>query len=563
MIKRVRLTSIAAHFNPTMGLHAKGGRGVKPQLLNGHWDSHVFRMYHELCEIPPTIGGASRLQTSCAIDGNVVLCRTPQNVTTLRAWVSFFASQIMAVVEASALNVIVFDEPENLTPAKRAEQANRDAAVLKTCVLSSVDCPQRVKIPTDDAYTTADLEQPGLDIHKVKNFRAARNRLFDEVVRRGFTEIAARIQTSDKKGTVLLVDGLDPRGANRPIGEQRTLELYGVEGCSLLPNLTRADPIGEGDLKLAWVQERIRQLARENVIETTVHLTLTIDTDSFAIELLEEGRRRCEAGEDEEAGEESGEDGGESGGSTVAGILVLYEKSGVCLSQLEGCTGDETRGFLVCNFSGLYDHLSEHLWSHSTKLRNSAPTRCEQRCAICYMVAGWILSGCDFCDLNGMTAELVLDVLPAMLAQPEARKLLTLFINAWEGGRRHLARLTPALQYLVRMCSSQYSERPRADKLTVYTMKTYNSASLKRCIWTLAYWNNNEMVGNLNDFGFSNDDDEINRLQYRKSSGGKLNAKETARLAAALCKQGGGDLRICAPDVEEAIVKRRVQARLV
>lgn len=505
-----------------MGLHAKGGRGVKPQLLTKHWNDNLFRMYHELQDVPQTIGGTPRTRTSAAIDGNVVLCRTPQEVTTLKGWVSCFVSQIMHVIRASAFNIIVFDEPENLTEAKRAEQDSRDAAALKGHVVASMDAPRSFSLPKDDNYLAEALLHPELDVHDVKDHRAARSRLFDEIVRQGFREILARIHSSDMRGTVLIIDGLDQRGALRPIGEKRNPQLYGIENCPVLAHMVRTRPIGEGDLKLAWVEDKIRNLVKEGVIDVGVHLTLTIDTDSFAIELIEEGRRRCEC-----------ERGGEP--STVAGILCLYEKSAYCLNRLSHTDGDEKSGFLVCNYSGLYDRLINHLWHQAVvTFKQPPPTPDEERQSINFMAAGWVLSGCDFCDVNGMTAELVLESLPMMLAQPQTRTLISAFKYSWAGGRQHLAKMIPALQYLVRMCSSNYEHKNRSDKVTVYTMKTFNSAAMKRSVWTIAYWNGNEKVGNIREFGFFNDDDEINRLQYRYAKGGKLTKVEEARLTKLL-----------------------------
>lgn len=532
-----------------MGLHAKGGRGVKPQLLTKHWSDNLFRMYHDLHQVPQTIDNTPRSRTSAAIDGNVVLCRTPQDVTTLKGWVSCFASQIMQVIEASAINVVVFDEPENLTEAKKAEQDSRDAAALKGHVIASSDCPKRVNVPEDDNYLAELLEHPDIDIHDVKDFRAARSRLFDEIVRRGFGEIMARIHSSDKRDTVLIIDGLDRRGAHRPVGERRNPQLYGMENCTILPHMIRSSPIGEGDLKLAWVQDKIRHLVRDGTVDVGVHLTLTIDTDSFAIELIEEGRRRCE---DEDP-------------STVAGILCLYEKSAYCLNRLKHASGEETKGFLVCNYAGLYDTLLAHLWNQSTMLNNTPPTRHEERCSINFMAAGWVLSGCDFCDVNGMTAELVLEALPAMLAQPQTREMIRAFNYSWGGGRKHLQKMIPALQYLVRMCSSNYEKKPRSDKVTVYTMKSFNSAAMKRSVWTIAYWNGNEKVGNIREFGFFNDEDEINRLQYRRAQDRKLTPSEDARLEKLLSRRSHTER----PFMNDSIrvdngnqEGRRVQARL-
>ena len=66
------------------------------------------------------------------------------------------------------------------------------------------------------------------------------------------------------------------------------------------PLLRRATPIGEGDLKLTDVTQRVHDAAR--VEGTPVHgvllnLVTTIDTDSFVIELLQQNRRERRAEE--------------------------------------------------------------------------------------------------------------------------------------------------------------------------------------------------------------------------------------------------------------------------
>ena len=60
------------------------------------------------------------------------------------------------------------------------------------------------------------------------------------------------------------------------------------------PLLHRTVPIGEGDLKLTDVTQRVHDAARQPgapVHGVALNLVVTIDTDSFAIELLQQNRR--------------------------------------------------------------------------------------------------------------------------------------------------------------------------------------------------------------------------------------------------------------------------------
>ena len=92
----------------------------------------------------------------------------------------------------------------------------------------------------------------------------------------------------------LTFDGVDMRGGERGIGMPREAGVLSSDPVFWKPLLARATPIGEGDLKLTDVTQRVHDAARQvgtPVRGVLLNLVVTIDTDSLAIELLQQSRR--------------------------------------------------------------------------------------------------------------------------------------------------------------------------------------------------------------------------------------------------------------------------------
>ena len=64
---------------------------------------------------------ARRRETAIVLDGNVLMMNVPESLATFSAFADQFYRFVRAAQLASEL-VVVFDEPEHLTRAKRAEQ---------------------------------------------------------------------------------------------------------------------------------------------------------------------------------------------------------------------------------------------------------------------------------------------------------------------------------------------------------------------------------------------------------------------------------------------------------
>ena len=443
----------------------------------------VFAVYPDLTQMAAGLdGGVPRKEVSAAIDGNVVIMRTPSFVKTLDGYAECFASQIFGVVKAAAFNVIVFDEPEFVSKAKGAAQRDRDRAGLKRQPVSSGDF-EGLALENDD-YTLEELERVG-NCHDIIPHRPAKPRFFDEVLRRAVPLLQQRIDADPAlEGTVILVDGIDPRGADRPIGEPRNVAVWGSEKHNSL--FQRAPGVGEGDLKLALIQQRIRDLTEEGDMEMRLHLTITIDTDSFAIELLETARRACEPPPK----------------TKVNGVLCFLESNSKCMAILRDRMHEGTN-FLVCDYNRLFRRLQDDVWKPARDKGCEPPTPLQERQCMALIAAGWALAGCDFVKLNGMKTPIFMETLPWVLKnQPE--ELLAPLTNAWiENNRRQTLDMLPILSKVVRLCGKRMAQiGGRTRKAILERLDTPSEELLQRSIWTVAYWNGVEHRGNLSDFGF-------------------------------------------------------------
>ena len=213
---------------------------------------------------------------------------------------------------------------------------------------------------------------------------------------------------------------------------------------------------------------------------TQLHLTVTIDTDSVAIELLETARRNCAPPPEHE----------------VKGCLCMRERA----PKREYGEDQGSASYFVVDYANLLEMMQAHLWGVPRNKLDLLPSPEKQRAATALMCAGWALAGCDFVKLPGLKASMVMDALPSMIkASP---KLVDSFCSAWSGDRTEIKSVTPVLKRLVLLCAGNYEEEPRARKATVASMREHDQRTLLRAAWTMSYWSLNEMSGNLSDFGF-------------------------------------------------------------
>jgi hypothetical protein len=454
-----------------MGLKACGTSGVKAIVKN---------VFHQACRQYDTLGdarkgvGVERAKTSVALDGNVMAMSVGGNCASFEAYTGAIFQSVKTALASAALVIVVFDEPEHLSVAKAEEQRRRDQARNKTTVLTSQDITTH---PTNDDYTTADLEKL-VDCHVVVRCRPARQRFFDEVCRNVLLKLRRTIDTWVEQGhdCVVLFDGIDPLGAQRPPNQPRRPQIFGSDP-EIATLFQRDTHTGEGDLKLSLVEQRVKDLVLDDQLEADLHMSVTIDTDSIAISLLDAARRNCEPIPVQQ----------------VQGCLCMRERA--TKRDLE--EDDQARAsYFVVDYVHLYELLQAKMWGLTQN-----PTPLQQRKATALMCAGWALCGCDFVDLPGMNADLVLSVLPSLLKT--APELLDLMEHTWSGDREGALSVTQALRRLVLMCAGELSERPRARKTTVEKMRNHDSSVLQRAAWVSAYWTHREFSGAMHEFGFA------------------------------------------------------------
>ena len=451
--------------------------GVKATLK--HRYSQCFREVETLSGARD-LSGLKRSACVLALDGNVAMMQVPQMIRPLEGYVHVIFNQIVSAMSAGNVVVVVFDEPACISPAKAEEQARRDAARNKR-VLNEPDVYLE-PFPLTDDYDLAELMAVS-DCHHVMRHRPSRLRFVDEVVKQVLERCKRKLETwrqqdpGAPEGAVVF-DGVDRRGAERPIGSERR---PGVVGTSSLVEVLFEHTdvsIGEGDLKLAHVAKTVRQLASLNTCaalkETRMFMTVTIDTDSIAIELLEAAKRQ------------------QMESPQMMGMLCMREQRS---NKREWEEGDPRSVYCCLDTEMLHEFLQKDMW---TVHKN--PTPFERRLAISFLTTGWALAGSDFTEVKGLRADVVLDAVPALMAkQPQT---LALMSAAWDGDRDAVLKIRTALRRLMDKCAAWMSETPGFQKRTIESVRCSDNAPLLRGAWVAAYWSGREFKENLEDFGF-------------------------------------------------------------
>lgn len=276
----------------------------------------LFQSAHAQVQKLPDVRTAHkrrRSETLVVVDGNVLLMAVPVAIDTFDSFVAVIATQIASAVKAAAHVVVVFDEPMEMTKAKVATQQKRDRSNTRKAPVCSSDL---APCPTTDDYTLTDLKgvliedadpdatvvyrdgnkmyaQAPVNVQLLMGNRAARSRFHDAVAQGVLDYIKENI---DGNGTwSLTFDGIDARGASRPSDEARVPGVLSSDPDLWTPLLARERAVGEGDMKLTDVTNRVHDHAVANpdgpLGMVSLNLLWTIDTDSLLIELLQEAFR--------------------------------------------------------------------------------------------------------------------------------------------------------------------------------------------------------------------------------------------------------------------------------
>jgi hypothetical protein len=443
--------------------------GVKNQLKERF--PSAFKKFPTLIDAR-NAASAQRENTVIHVDGNVIFMSVPQAARTLDAYLAVVFNSLRAAIATAFLTVVVFDDPDALTIAKRQEQLKRDAYKASNMVHHSSDLQSS---PLDDNYDKQYV-YTARNVHDLVGNRRTRLRFFDEIAYLLLDKLNAQIQrwtASGHTGGHVVFDGIDPRGADRPIGTQRepVCVASSPEAAALFK---RETPIGEGDLKLADLGRRAREMARQPdsmLADFKLALCTTIDTDSFCLELIEEARR------------------GESDTTPLNTVLCMRERA-----QKRGTEDEVPSYYLCCDVALLHNLLQKSMWGAT---RN--PTARDQRAAITLLVSGWAACGCDFVQLKGMRSDVVFGAVAEIVkTQTDCVEFMK---HAWSAERENLVKTHHSIRKLLVECASRLSNIPRIKKDCLPSISDPDDLILKRIGWVAAYWNSVEHKG-VEDFGF-------------------------------------------------------------
>ncbi len=405
----------------------------------------------------------AREQTLVALDGNVLFRAVPRECARLHEYEHCVWRSIVSALGAGRAVVVVLDEPDALTPAKREEQWRRDARAGAGAVVCSAD----MGVPTDDAYDVETLERCA-SVHPLIANRATRARTFDELARRLLRRVEKQFlewRAGGHDPGAFALDGVDAAGAERAAGSPRRAALVEAAGGSLelCPLLERARPIGEGDLKLRDIEARLA----ENAVGIRLLLLVTIDTDAIAVGLVEASRRALA-----------------SPASTLGTLLCMRERAP---------DGGGRAAYRCLDLGMLREQLLTRVCAGVPDGRTAAR-------ATALLIAGWAASGCDFVEVKGMRASVALDALCALVREsPDALPAADALIEG-RADRAAVSTAMGALRGLLEATAARLDAMPRLQRAAA-SVRAAPDDALRRVVWTTAYWHGIEL--DAAQFGFA------------------------------------------------------------
>lgn len=437
----------------------------------------AFRDFDSLAQARTCIG-VSRVQTLVVVDGNVLVMQIPKSVTTFQGYVEVMSNSLYGAILAGEHVVCVFDEPENLTRAKQEEQAKRDARRAPQTPLCSDDVAG--PCPSDDSYTREELEAPTTNVClMVKNHRKTRPRLYDTLFVAVLENLKRMFEGQDCAWS-LTFDGVDKRGMDRPANAPRVLGLLSNNPDVWEPVLTREEPIGEGDLKLTDVCHRVHKVRESNpasnLAQVRLNMLSTIDTDSFMIELIAQARR--EKREDTSNNELT--------------LLCLREPS----RKRKDASQSTPAHYTCVDIATFYDNVMTYMFG-SQHLKPEIEAR--KPLAALLLSASIALCGCDFVQVQGLRADLVLPCVREIARNRPDLLALMAGVQTGEAGATRNA--SDAILAVVEEFITSITDRPRMKRATVNASACSDLQVLRAC-WTTAYWSAREFK-DCHQWGFS------------------------------------------------------------
>ena len=494
-----------------MGLTGGSADTTAKKQLMRHCNAH-FRRFDTLAlardamQIPDTrpeaVGGAVRsvLRRETAVfgDGNILMFGIPPSCSSMAAFTKVLFEYVRDLTRAGHLVVVVFDEPDHMTEAKKEEQAWRDAEKRRRKV--GVCSDDMAPAPLGADFTPAQLDALD-DVHVLFEDRVTRVRLYDEAIMRVYNQLQVLMETWSRGGFdagTLLLDGVDPEGASRAPGQRRRPQLVGTD-AEVAARFQRGAPIGEGDIKLIALDNRLRILANEE--DARFHpyklaFTVTTDTDSFCTMLLDAAKRRVVP--------------------YTRNVYSCFAMREAPTKRAREASTEHLRAtFNVCDTVALEHAVQTHLWSE----KGALGTPEQMLNAMLAFTSSLALCGCDFTTriidskkkigADGARPDHFWESLPTFVAsEPE---WLATFGSALATDP---AVARTATQGLIRVCyaaSKHMEDKAYLDKRGQPTARTYKKqaeqvwevedALLRRAVWASAYWSQNELKAD-SEWGF-------------------------------------------------------------
>lgn len=401
------------------------------------------------------IVSVDRSETLAVLDGNVMVKAVPQAMTTFNEYVQIMVSQIGPAVEAAAHVVVVFDEPQAMTRAKLDEQRRRDARSKAQTPMCSEDLVACIKT---DEFDEAMLHLAGCNVRLLQDHRAARPRFYDALCLAVMTHFVENTQGDEWS---LTFDGVDARGAGRAYDAPRVAGVLSSDAAFWAPLLTREVAIGEGDIKLTDVAQRVHDAAMQpgSAVEGVVlNLLVTVDTDSLVIELLKQQTRLARPAHDR----------------NELTVLCLREPA----RKRKGDDFITPTRFLCCNAARFYNDVAEYL--------APAPARSEDRnAAVALLVAACACCGCDFLAVTGARADLMIPVVKQLVSKkPEVLKEMA---HVFEEAEDDVRKAKSAIDAVLTAYALDISTKPRMGRSHASVSK-YAEVQTLKAVWIVAYW---------------------------------------------------------------------------
>lgn len=402
--------------------------------------------------------GVDRSETLVVLDGNVMVMAVPQAMTTFNEYVMILVAQIKPAITAAAHVVVVFDEPKAMTRAKSDEQRLRDARRKATTPICS---DELVACITTDDFTLEMLQLEGCNVRLLMNHRAARSRFIDALC----NDVLYHFQIAGGADSwSLTFDGVDGRGAGREFGERRVAGILSTHQEFWSALLTREVAIGEGDIKLTDVAQRVHDEALKPdspVAGVVLNMLVTVDTDSLVIELLKQSKRVARTDEADR---------------NELTILCLKEPG----RKRKGDDFFTPTRFLCCNIARFYDDVCEYL---------SPPNDSFKPAAVALLVAALACCGCDFLEVKGARADLMLPVVKALVKKkPEMLKDMAC---VFEKDAVDVLRAKSAVTLALDAYADSISTMPRMGRAHA-SASNFCDAQVLRALWVVSYWTGRE-----------------------------------------------------------------------